>query len=197
MNRLAALLALLLWLGGCAVQPLQRDARQWLERGQQLQQAPTWSLAGRISVRTADDALNGSLNWTQDGSRTDLSVRGPVGVGGFRLSGEASAMTYEDSRGERVLLQQPEAALSAQLGWDVPLASLAYWVRALPDPSMPVEQEFGPDGLLRTLRQLGWQVEFDRYGLSGALAMPGRVTILKQDLRIRLAVDRWQVPASP
>jgi len=196
-TRLAGVLALLLWLGGCAVQPLQRDARQWREREQLLEQARSWSLAGRISVRTADDALNGSLNWSQDGSWTDLSVRGPVGVGGFRLSGDAVAMTFEDSRGEQVLLEQPATALSAQLGWDVPLASLAYWVRALPERSMPAEQEFGPDGLLRTLRQRGWQVDFDRYRLGGTLAMPGRVTVLKQDLRIRLAVDRWQVPATP
>jgi len=195
--RLAAA-ALLLSLCGCAVQPLQRTPEQWLQRSQSLQSAGAWTLAGRISVKTATDAMNGSLSWAQHGELTELSVRGPIGVGGFRLSGDRQQMLYEDSSGESLLIDEPERVLPQQLGWDVPLQSLRYWVRALPDPEITgVVEEFDDNGLLSQMQQQGWQLEFGRYGSSEGLAMPGRITLRKGELRIKLAVDRWRLGAAP
>lgn len=195
-RRLAAAL-LLLWLGGCAVQPLQRTPEQWRLRSQSLLSADSWELSGRISVKTSSDAMNGSLSWAQHGEMTELSVRGPVGVGGFRLSGDQAQMVYQDSSGESRVIDEPAQALPEQLGWDVPLQSLSYWVRALPDPGVPREEEFDDSGLLSHLEQQGWQVDFSRYANSGGLAMPGRITLQNGRLRIKLAVDRWQLGLRP
>jgi len=196
-SRGLAAAALLVWLGGCAVQTLQRTPDQWLLRSQSLQSASSWEMSGRISVKTANDAMNGSLSWAQDGELTELSVRGPIGVGGFRLTGNQQQMLYQDSNGENRVIDQPERALPEQLGWDVPLGSLRYWVRALADPAMPAAEEFDDSGLLSRLEQQGWQVEFSRYGISGGLAMPGRITLLSGELRIRLAVSQWKLGIRP
>ena len=190
---LALLLLMILGLSGCALQPPLPDRSDWAARQEILAGLQRWDLSGRISVRTDRDAVNGSLSWVQDGDQLEMGVRGPLGVGGFRLSGDPQQMLFEDSKGEQLILDDPGAALATQLGWEVPLASLGYWIRAMPDPAMQAEQDFETSGRLQQLRQEGWSVDYERYALQGLVAMPGRVTIQRDGIRIRLVIDNWSL----
>ena len=190
---LALLLLMILGLSGCALQPPLPDRSDWAARQEILAGLQRWDLSGRISVRTDQDAVNGSLSWMQDGERLEMGFRGPLGVGGFRLSGDPQQMLFEDSKGEQLVLDDPGAALATQLGWEVPLNSLGYWIRAMPDPAMQAEQDFETSGRLQQLRQEGWSVDYERYALQGLVAMPGRVTIRRDGVRIRLVIDNWSL----
>ncbi|MCJ7558342.1 MAG: lipoprotein insertase outer membrane protein LolB [Gammaproteobacteria bacterium] len=189
------LLAALLATGasGCVLKPPLPVESDWNARQESLGQQRQWNLSGRLSVRTSADAVNGSLTWLQHGQQLELGFRGPLGMGGFRLTGDDRQMLFEDSKGQQFVLDDPANALASQAGWDVPLTSLGYWVRALPDPAMQVEQSFGPSGRLSQLHQDGWSVTYEEYALEGAFAMPGRVTVERDDVRIRLVVDNWRL----
>ena len=189
----APLVLLILGLAGCSLQPPLPAQSDWDARQEILAGLERWDLSGRISVRTDRDAVNGSLSWVQDGDQLEMGVRGPLGVGGFRLSGDPQQMLFEDSKGEQLILDDPGAALATQLGWEVPLASLGYWIRAMPDPAMQAEQDFETSGRLQQLRQEGWSVDYERYALQGLVAMPGRVTIQRDGVRIRLVIDNWSL----
>jgi outer membrane lipoprotein LolB len=193
------LLVVLLAMGaaGCALKPPLPVESDWQARHELLMQEQRWNLSGRVSVRTAADAANGSLTWVQDGRQVELGFRGPLGVGGFRLTGDDSQMLFEDSKGQQTLLDDPGNALVTQLGWGVPLASLGYWVRALPDPAMPLEQSFEPSGRLSSMHQDGWSLTYENYAMEAGFAMPGRVTVERDEVRIRLVVDDWSLGSSP
>ena len=193
------LLVALLVVGasGCVLKPPLPVESNWYARQGSLEQQRQWNLSGRVSVRTSTDAVNGSLTWLQDGRQVELGFRGPLGVGGFRLTGDDTQMLFEDSKGQQLVLDDPGNALASQLGWGVPLNSLGYWVRALPDPAMQAEQSFGPSGRLSQLHQDGWSVTYEKYALEGAFAMPGRVTVERDDVRMRLVVDSWRLGFTP
>ena len=63
----------------------------------------------------------------------------------------------------------------------------------MPDPAMQAEQDFETSGRLQQLRQEGWSVDYERYALQGLVAMPGRVTIRRDGVRIRLVIDNWSL----
>lgn len=190
---LVLMVVMILGLAGCAVQPPLPSQSDWAARQETLASMERWDLSGRISVRTDAEAVNGSLNWNQVGDQLEMGFRGPLGVGGFRLAGTPEQMLFEDSKGEQLVLDDPGSALATQLGWQVPLASLSYWIRAMPDPDMQADQDFETSGRLQRLRQDGWSVDYERYALQGLLAMPGRVTIQREGIRIRLVIDRWRL----
>ncbi len=190
---LALLLLVILGLAGCSLQPPLPARSDWAARQETLAGLERWNLSGRISVRTDKDAVNGSLSWVQDGEQLEMGFRGPLGVGGFRLSGDPQQMLFEDSKGEKLVLDEPGSALATQLGGEVPLASLGYWIRAMPDPALQAEQDFEVSGRLQQLRQDGWSVDYERYALQGLVAMPGKVTIQRDGIRIRLVVDNWSL----
>jgi outer membrane lipoprotein LolB len=189
-------LLLVFGVAGCALKPLPAESN-WQARQQLLSSLDSWDLSGRISVRTPDEAANGSLSWVQDGNRLQMGFRGPLGVGGFRLSGDDSQLLFEDSKGRQAVLDDPQSALAVELGWEIPLTSLGYWVRALPDPTMQAEQFFEPSGRLGRLQQDGWSVSYEKYAQNGPAAMPGRVTVERNGVRIRLVVDSWNLGGRP
>ena len=197
MRRFLLLALLTMGVGACAVKPPLPVESNWYARQESLEQLRQWNLSGRVSVRTSTDAVNGSLTWRQDGRQVELGFRGPLGVGGFRLTGDDSQMLFEDSKGQQLVLDDPGNALASHTGWGVPLNSLGYWVRALPDPATPVEQSFEPSGRLSQLHQDGWLVSYEKYAMEGAFAMPGRVTVERDDVRIRLVVDNWMLGSTP
>ena len=89
-----------------------------------------------------------------------------------------------------------KAALSVELGWEIPLTSLGYWVRALPDPTMQAEQFFEPSGRLGRLQQDGWDINYNRYQAVDGVAWPAKLRLQRDDIAVRLVIDQWQ-PGAP
>lgn len=98
MRRFLLLALLTIGVGACAVKPPLPVESNWYARQESLEQLRQWNLSGRVSVRTSTDAVNGSLTWRQDGRQVELGFRGPLGVGGFRLTGDDSQMLFEDRK---------------------------------------------------------------------------------------------------
>jgi outer membrane biogenesis lipoprotein LolB len=52
-------------------------------RREALQQRDHFDLSGRIAVAAAQEGFNAKLRWQQQGSRSNLALDGPLGVGVF------------------------------------------------------------------------------------------------------------------
>ena len=90
-------------------------------------------------------------------------------------------------------------------GWDVPFDDMDWWVRGLPAPGAKAEQELDEDGRLKTLTQLGWEVEFLEYGRYGAYELPSKLFARRHEnvpgiglnhmtLEVRVVIERWVLP---
>ncbi len=47
------------------------------------------------------------------------------------------------------------------------------------------------------MHQDGWSLTYENYAMEAAYAMPGRVTVERDEVRIRLVVDDWSLGSSP
>ena len=52
----------------------------------------------------------------------------------------------------------------------------------------------GPDGRPAGFSQTGWQVDITRFGLTAGGVLPTRLTLTRDNARLRLAVGRWELP---
>jgi outer membrane biogenesis lipoprotein LolB len=65
----------------------------------------------------------------------------------------------------------------------------------LPDPATTARvSESGPS---RTIDQHGWTISYDAFTSTGGLDLPSRVTATSGDVRLRMTVSAWQLPAEP
>ncbi len=189
----AAGLALVL-LGGCATVPLTPPAPgPWAERRAALAGLERWTLSGRIGVSQGHQAWSGSLRWVQDGPRYRVDLVGPLGQGRLGITGDEGGVVVRAADGEIYTDDDPDALVRRLTGLEVPLSGLRYWVRGLPQPDRPSRLQGDSQGRLTRLDQGGWRVEYPRYRQVATLDLPTLVRADQGELKVRLAVERWQI----
>jgi outer membrane lipoprotein LolB len=153
-----------------------------------------WVAAGRLAVAAGGEGGSGGFVWHQQGAETRLQLRGPLGAGALEIESDGSRLVVTDAAGQ-ALGEEAHAALRARLGADLPLSSLRYWMIGLPDPATTARvSESGPS---RTIDQHGWTISYDAFTSTGGLDLPSRVTATSGDVRLRMTVSAWQLPAEP
>lgn len=189
----AAIAAVSLLLGACAVQPSARlpALEDWEGRQRVLAGLPGWQVSGRIAVSDGNDGFNGNLRWQQTLEAFDARLSGPLGAGAVQIKGTDQHITVVEKDGTVTELHNPEYDLRARFGWAIPVSSLRYWVLGIPDPSLAANPEFGEDGLLSHMEQGGWTVTIGAWGEGGGQVMPRRISAVRADSRVRLVIDRW------
>jgi outer membrane lipoprotein LolB len=187
--------ATLALLAGCHIPPPPAPpaSQSWEARRPQLQAQQHFELAGRVAVAANGEGFNANLRWVQDGSHCLLTLEGPLGVGGAQVSASGDDLTLTTARGERIGSQAAHAELAARLGFDPPLQALRYWVLGVPDPGQPATEALdAAQQRLSGLEQDGWHVDYLSYVDSAAGPLPGKLTLQRDTVRVKLLVDDWK-----
>lgn len=191
-----------LWLAGCHTVPIpvapsaapEEVTAGWPARRAQLQARTQFTAQGRIGVVAGSDGFNGRLRWIQDGTRSTVSLDGPLGVGGVRIVNDAGSLTLTKSSGEALDSQAAHDELVRRMGFEPPLASLRFWLQGVPDPSIPATETANAQGYLGSLLQSDWTVTFGAYMQTADGALPQKLTVTRGDVRVRLILDSWHAP---
>jgi outer membrane lipoprotein LolB len=200
--RLLPYIVALLWLAGCQSVPRpvaptaapDQVTAGWPARRAQLQARAQFTAQGRIGVVAGSDGFNGRVRWLQDGVRSTVSLDGPLGVGGVRIVNDAGALTLTTPSGQALDSQAAHDELVRRMGFEPPLNSLRYWVQGVPDPASPSTETPDAQGYLGSLAQSGWTVTFAAYMQTAAGALPQKLTVARDTVRVRLVIDTWQAP---
>jgi outer membrane lipoprotein LolB len=177
-------------LSGCSIFNLQQDSQQLQEQLNNIQQ---WQVRGKLSVVSPNDAVTGYLTWQQDKEAFDLFLSGPFGQGSSRLAGNSSQATLTLPNKEPVNAPSAEYLMARYLGWQFPVLDLRYWVKGQASPNSEFTEIRDTLGLLESLQQHGWQVEFSRYQRQGDTWLPGRVKIIGHDFKFIFAIKEWSI----
>jgi outer membrane lipoprotein LolB len=188
-----AVLPLVLFLGACSTAPVSQvdPERAYQTRSSLVVELSEWEFTGRLSMDDGVDGGSGRLNWHAVPAGDRLEFRGAMGRGSWRLSVTPGEAMLEKGDGTRTRAASVDELIQAEIGWQVPVDALRWWVQGLAAPGVQQGRELDGSGLLRRLEQRGWTVGFERYQLVGKLAMPSRLEAVKAPYRIKLAVSRW------
>lgn len=197
MKRMLLIVSLLV-LAGCETLAPRVEGpanlQAWQERRTWLEDLDTWQLEGRVAIAAYDDGWNANLDWVQIGEHLDVNFSGPLGVGSARIAGTSDRLEVHTTEGEHFVTRDPETDLYWQLGWTAPIDRMAYWVLGLPGPGREELLEVDAAGRLLQLQQGGWQVNYIDYRvLDDGRAMPRKIEMRRDGVRIRLVVSDWQL----
>lgn len=189
---------LLLALAGCetlAPRVAGENLPAWEQRQQEMAELTRWGLEGRLAIKVGDDGHSANIIWKQDGEVLDARFFGPFGAGNTRILGNADALLLETSDGASRFSSEPERDLYWELGWTVPLRQMPFWVKGVPGPGLVEDLEIDGAGRLQSLRQGEWSLAIPQYRQrEDGRVMPRKITLEREDVRIRLIVDEWKLP---
>lgn len=190
--------ALVLLLAGCAGLGPQEsiegpgNKEDWATHKARLSEIDGWQISGKIGIRAPQDSGSGTLFWLQRQDYFDIRLSGPLGRGATRLTGRPDAVALEVAGQGRFEAESPEALVENQLGWQLPVSNLLWWVRGLPAPDSRSRIALDANGRLANLQQDGWDIQYLGYSEEDGYALPSRIKLAGRDLQITLVVKDWQ-----
>ena len=183
MMRLLPIL-MLLWLGGCAVQPVAPVVQPAQP------ESASFAMNGRISIKHNGARDSAGLRWTHQAQSDEILLLTPLGQTAARIYRNATEAMLDN--GDRHYQDKDVESLMMQvLGWRMQLDGLHHWVLALPDgDDALVERD--PLGHLVVLRQQGWEVRYLKYADKQANSLPKQMQLSREQLQITLLIDEWE-----
>ncbi|MFW3896202.1 lipoprotein insertase outer membrane protein LolB [Pseudomonas bharatica] len=170
----------------------QGSPQLWKEHKAQLSTLDGWQISGKVGIRAPKDSGSGTLFWLQRQDYYDIRLSGPLGRGAARLTGRPGQVVLEVANQGRFEAPTPETLLAEQLGWELPVSHLVWWVRGLPAPDSKSRLTLDGDSRLASLEQDGWQVEYTRYTEQNGYWLPERIKMHGQDLDVTVVLKEWQ-----
>ena len=192
---LAALAALLL-VAGCRTLPPGAPVgpgadAPWPEQRAALEKLDRYALNGRVAVAAQGQGFSASLRYQQLAHHTNLSLDGPLGIGGLRVEIDGEDIRIATSRGEKLDGQAARDELERRLGFQLPLVELRWWVLGIPAPGEASVNQAG-SGEIQDFSQNGWRVSIQTRAAGLGFSLPQRMTAEREGARLKLFVQSWE-----
>jgi len=163
------------------------------DRALQLNATGVWGLVGKISVDDGDDGGSGRLQWSVEPGHSELDFHGAMGRGAWHLQIGQDGVLLKMADGTQQAADDVNDLIQDRMGWPIPLDALQWWVRGLVAPGVVENETYGSEGLLTSLRQFGWDVDFKRYASVDGVELPVRLNATNDNYRVKLAISRWRM----
>jgi len=180
-------------LMSCSTLPTEQQRllieQRWQTQLSSLQDLKNWRASGRIAVSTPDDGGNASLLWTQRGDDFVLRLNAAFGRGTLQISKDLSGARLVSPSGEVFTGGSADELLYQNLGWHVPIEQLRQWLTGRPGNTS--DYTIGRNGLLESARLDGWTVKIQKYNDDIQPTMPMRMSLYRDEIKIRIVIDGW------
>jgi len=121
-----------------------------------------------------------------------FTLSAPLGQGALRLTGDANAVNFQSADGRELQAEDLPEMIRHELGFDLPVVDLRYWIRGLPTTPGGAFIQRDQDQRIRSIRQREWQIDYGAYREFDGHWLPRKVHISDGGYDIRIAVYDFQ-----
>ena len=183
------------FLAGCATQTGTIVANaDWEQRRATLAALNEFKADGKIALRTSERAESASMIWVQSGDSSYVNLSGPLGTGATNLRSDGKTVTI--TRNEDTLSYDADSYETLD-EFGIPVGTVGYWARGIPDPSLVIDAISVEGNLLRSLAQSGWTITYTGYDYFGSFTLPTRLQLSKGDSLVKIFLYDWSLPVAP
>jgi len=187
----ALMAASALLISACATRE-PRPAGAWLEqRADWFERHPEWSLSGRVGLSDGQRGGSLSFHWRASVDHHRIDLRTTTGGKRWQLEFGPHVAILEGSDIDRLVGTEPDPLVEAAVGWPIPVAALAWWIRGLPG-GHEERAVFAPDGTLEQILGDDWRLVYQRFEEVNGQLMPARMQATSGEYRVRLALREWR-----
>jgi outer membrane lipoprotein LolB len=193
----AGLLLATALLSACsAIAPPAKGNSDWTHQRDQLQELESWELRGRVNVRYDNESHTPRINWRQQNVEYRIRLWGTFNAGNTLIVGRPGYVSLEND-GETVDASSPEELILRQMGYELPISQLNYWIKGLPSPDSGFQLSFNELNQLTTIEQADWTINLSDMRQYGQVSLPRRVelTRARNDIRLRFIGLNWTTDA--
>lgn len=174
-------------------QPTPQKVIPWETRKAQLAHIQSWNVKGSVSIQYQQKTDIASLTWQQINEHYDIALAGPLNFGRVNIVGAPGSVTFQRGNETPLSASTPERLMTQQLGWNIPVSNLHYWLRGMPAPGGNPTLQFDSFGHIAHITQQGWRIEYLDYMSVGEVDLPRKIYLSNPTLNIRLVIRQWNL----
>jgi len=176
---------------GSLAPPAEEDS-DWTRQRGQLESLDSWELRGRVNVRYDNESHTPTINWLQQNLEYRIDLWGTLNAGRTLIQGRPEYVTLEND-GQTLTADSPEELILQQLGYELPVSQLSYWIKGLPAPDSDAQLSFNELNQLTTIEQSDWTIVLSDIRQYGPISLPRRVDLSRprNDIRLRFFRLNW------
>lgn len=174
--------------------PARMDAPvndNWQQRRRILDDLSHWQFTGRIGVRDDNESHSSRIRWQQHDDEYVINLWGALNVGATEITGSPGGVILRQEGSEPQRARTPEQLVYDQLGYELPVTELRYWIKGIPAPDARSTPVFDAANHLISLQQSGWTIQYLGYTNYQTESLPTRIRIEKAPLRLDFVRLDW------
>ncbi len=150
-----------------------------------------FSLKGRLGVVSNPRGFSGGIDWQHQTADDNIDVYSPVGGKVANIVKKSSGVTLTTQDGHSVSAKDAETLTETALGWRLPLSGLSDWALGKPTTSKIDASTWDEQGRLTTLKQDGWDIEYQNYAENSGYFLPSKIVLKSEKVNLKLLVENW------
>ncbi len=157
-------------------------------------QAQSWEMKGKLAVRTPDDNLSSNIYWLHTEEKDELRLTTPIGTTVLTLVSQQGE-TLLDVDGKRYQHHDAQQLLNEVTGWSIPVDALPLWITGQVSPVdelLTSDEQQRPKRLVTPKYSPTWQVEFKSWQQQSGATIPRLLQLQRGELRLKLQINQWQ-----
>jgi len=175
--------------------------KKWEQRKSEISKINDWSFNGRVSIINGHESWLLNMQWQFHSGEYRLDLSGPFGAGHAQLRGSDDGVILTDSDQNNFYASNPDRLLHEITGVRMPVQSLLYWMRGIPNRNIKKQQEkIDAFGRLQKIKQDGWNVHIKQYTQVAGTAtekqiheLPEKIFIDGHGLNVKVFVEDWDL----
>ena len=155
--------------------------------------APAFELIGRVAVSHDGRSFTSGVRWQHTAQRDELWLLTPTGQALAHIVGDAGGAIFTGSDRSEHKAADIGSLTHRALGWEMPVAHLAWWVQGEATPGAVVQAvERDEHGRLAVLAQDGWRIAYAYEPAEERDSPLRRLVLADGSSEIRLVIDGWR-----
>jgi len=151
----------------------------------------SFSLKGRLGVVTNPRGFSGGIDWQHETTNDNIDVFSPVGGKVANIVKNPNGVTLTTQDGRSINGQNAESLTETTMGWRLPLSGLSDWALGKPTSSKIDASTWDDQGRLITLKQDGWDIEYQNYAENNGYFLPNKIILKSEKANLKLLVENW------
>lgn len=151
-----------------------------------------WNIKGVFSIKQPNKTIIAGYEWKQKGMNYQIRIHFAFGIYSMEIFGKPGIVTLRRSAQEYYTARTPEQLLKEQLGLDLPLSNLYYWIQGIPAPGI-YHRNFGSHCHLTFLQQKGWDIHFSRFFTIDSINFPRTIILHKGFFTVTIVIKSIKI----
>ena len=152
----------------------------------------SWKLSAKMQIKTPTEYSKVLLTWKQNADNYNLHLTGPLAVNIADITGNSNNISVKFAD-KLITSANPNSLIAELTGADIPVGSLKYWVKAIPNPSYVLSKKLNNNGCITEMQQQGYTVKYDNYQKFNKNLLPTKINIATTDTKLTIIIDKWKL----